>query len=265
MSREPSISVVIVVTDSLHAAETARRSIGDGCVEIIIAASDETHDAPTLRRLGANAASGEIVAFLEDSCIAQPGWLAAVRASFNTPDVIAVSGPVEQSIDARSTDWAVYFAEYASFARYSLRLAGPNFAVRRECISGDGPIHESEIRGDVNWLSHAKVTHIRRYEFRLALADRFRFGREYGERRWQSGTKPWTYLGLLAAPAILGLQLFRLARAIVSQPQLFWPFLRSAVPSVVLLASWSLGEAMGWSMACRRVAHLYEKAGRIGA
>lgn len=44
------------------------------------------------RNLGLTQAAGVVVAFLDDDAIAEPGWLAALMAAFDNPDVIAAAG-----------------------------------------------------------------------------------------------------------------------------------------------------------------------------
>jgi hypothetical protein len=252
MTARPSISVVIVASDSLAAAQAARESIDDPSVEV-----------PSLRRLGVQSTRGDVVAFLEDSCLALPGWIQAIQAAFLDPGLDVVSGPVVQANTAGASDWAVYFAEYASFARQSGRIAGPNFACRRRALNLDTPIREHELTGRSVWVPAAAVRHVRRYRFRQALADRYRFGCEFGQIRWtKTGIKPWTRLGRLAAPAILAIQFGRLARAIAACPSLFKPLVWALIPTLLMLTAWSMGEAQGWSRACRSVGRGCETAGQ---
>ena len=45
------------------------------------------------RNRGLDEARGEIVAFLDDDCLASPGWLGALEACFDDPAVAAAGGP----------------------------------------------------------------------------------------------------------------------------------------------------------------------------
>ena len=45
------------------------------------------------RNCGARLARGEIVAYVDDDAVPQPGWLTALTAEFDDPAVIAVAGP----------------------------------------------------------------------------------------------------------------------------------------------------------------------------
>ena len=47
------------------------------------------------RNIGARAARGEIIVFIDDDAIVEPGWLGALVAGFDDPSVAAVSGRVQ--------------------------------------------------------------------------------------------------------------------------------------------------------------------------
>src|SRR5690606_32471376 len=46
------------------------------------------------RNTGLLAATGEIVAFMDDDAVADPGWLKALSARFVSPFVMGVGGPI---------------------------------------------------------------------------------------------------------------------------------------------------------------------------
>ncbi len=216
-----------------------------------------------LRRLGADVASGEIIAFVEDACVVEPGWADAIRTSFSNGACHATTGPVMQGDAASRTDWAVYFVEYAPFAKGAgqfdagvpgsqpIRLAGINFACRREALLPSRTIREAELSirlaGSIRWVEAAAVRHVRHYAFSEAIADRWRFGQTYGRERWSDRPGPLRRLGLAAAPAILSVQLARLAACVVRRPRLIGPAVLAMPRTVVLLTAWSLAEALGWA------------------
>ncbi len=267
---KPDLSVVIVASWSADAVEATVASLGESGVEIVVVSDPDRvaprpgvrwivgnpgDGVPTLRRLGAEATTGSVVAFLEDACVVGPGWVRAIREGFDDPQTLAATGPIQADSDSSETDWAVYFAEYVSFAAGpAKRLAGLNFACRRSALGPSGPIREHELTARLprpTWTGQAGVRHVRRYTWEEALRDRGRFGREYGEERW--GDRPgWpTLLGPLAASAILGSQLARLAHSLVRSPRLIPPCVRSGASTLALLKAWSRGEAAGWAAARR--------------
>ncbi|HWE85501.1 MAG TPA: glycosyltransferase family 2 protein [Terracidiphilus sp.] len=59
---------------------------------------EETPGLAIARNLGAKLASGEILAYVDDDGVPEPGWLAAIADEFSEPSIAAVTG----SIHARS-------------------------------------------------------------------------------------------------------------------------------------------------------------------
>jgi glycosyltransferase involved in cell wall biosynthesis len=94
--------------DAAAVAETARRH-GARCVRL---------DRPGLslaRNAGAAAATGEAIAFLDDDCLADPGWVGALCRGFGDPAVDVVTGqllPAELETDAQ-----LLFLRYAHMDR----------------------------------------------------------------------------------------------------------------------------------------------------
>jgi len=296
MSAGPGLSVIVAATWSAEAAGRTVASIGGGDgVEVIVVASPDlgppgpstggvrwiagdVRDVPRLRRIGADAARGAICAFLEDSCLVGPGWLRSVESAFRDGRALAATGPVEQAAGASAVDWGVYHAEYAPFAarsgrgvtpdvpRPGRRLAGINFACRREALGPSPAIREAEVAarcaGAIAVVDGMGVVHVRSYRWAEALGDRRRFGREFGRDRWSDTPGPLCRLGLAAAPAILGLQLARLVGCVATRPRLLGPLLRSSATTLALLTAWSAGEAEGWARAARAASRRRGRADR---
>ncbi len=217
---------------------------------------------PRLRRLGLEASSGRVVAFLEDSCLVLPGWLDALLDAFEDHAVVAASGVVEHADDASKLDWAVVFCEYAPFLppvskRPPARLAGNNFAVDREIalrLSG-AEVHETALLAAilregrrVRTADRARVRHVRRFGWREAFGDRFRFGLEFGRLRTVGAPPIVRWLGLVAGPAIYASQVARLTRTILGKPRHLGRFVQALPITLALLAAWSLGEWLGWCL-----------------
>jgi hypothetical protein len=260
----PTLSVVIAATDSPGAAANARQALESQAVErveFIVVAVDGS-GVPRLRRLGLEASRGRVVAFTEDSCLARPGWLMAWLDAFGDPELMAGSGSVEVVEGASTLDRAVVFCEYAPFlpgapAGPVARLAGNNFAVVREVAlrsSGD-EVHEvamlAAIRRDgglVRSVEAARVRHVRRFGWREAFGDRLRFGLEFGRLRTIGASPMIRWLGLVAGPAIFASQVLRLTRTLLANPRHLGRFARALPITLTMLAAWSLGEWLGWSL-----------------
>jgi glycosyltransferase involved in cell wall biosynthesis len=92
------------------------------------------------RNAGLAAASQPIVAFTDDDCVPEPGWLAAIEAGFAAPRVAAVTGrilplgPPQPGTRAVSSRTDVRAATYRRPALPWRAGSGGNFAVRRELL-----------------------------------------------------------------------------------------------------------------------------------
>jgi glycosyltransferase involved in cell wall biosynthesis len=75
----------------------------------------ERESVPELRRHGLEAASGDVVAIIEEHCLAAPDWLQRVTEAFSKGDCGAVGGPVMDYNYRRLRDWVVYFTEYNNY------------------------------------------------------------------------------------------------------------------------------------------------------
>jgi hypothetical protein len=267
-----------------------RRALGPPVRRIV---APPGSSVPRLRRLGLEAALGRVVALTEDSCLAQAGWADAWLSSFDDPALVAASGSVEHDSGASALDRAVVLCEYAPFLvpvgwalptifngmRWAMptlrgvglksldaspdRLAGNNFAVLREvalqCSAYE--VHETallaEIRrngGLVRTVEAARVRHVRRFGWGEAFGDRFRFGLEFGRLRTVGASPVVRWLGLVAGPAIYLIQVARLTRTIVGNPRHLGRFVEALPITLALLAAWSLGEWLGWSLGPPKVA-----------
>ncbi len=289
MSR-PRLSVVVAASDSPQAVAGCLASLGDAGTsrfELLVAADRERIPRPEpaprgvlwvealpgegvhrLRTRAMARASGEVVAFTEDSCRLGPDWVDAWLAAFENPEIVAATGPVEHATGGSILDWAVFFCEYAPFLRSSrrqitsTRLAGNNFAARRESLErvlGSGDVHESLLAEAVQrsgfriaLVEGAVATHVRRFTLRSALRDRLRFGFEFGRLRACTEPTSRRVAAALLGPLILLLQLGRLALTLARKQRHLGLLVESFPITASLLTAWSVGEWLGWTTAPRR-------------
>ena len=213
---------------------------------------------PRLRALAMAEARGPWTALTEDHCVADPDWLVRLLAAGN--DVEVVGGAMDNAQRRRFTDWGAFFSEYGLFATGGGRhghpaITGANVAYRREVMD-----HVLELANQGEWENvihaalasrghrlrfapEARISQNLRYLFNDFCRDRFEHGHDYARRRLQDeGGRRWLYLpgALLLSP----LQTLRVARA--TDPRNHGAFLRALPFTFAFLASWSLGEAVGY-------------------
>ena len=94
----------------------------------------------------------------------------------------------------------------------------------------------------------AKVRHVRRFGGSEALADRFRYGFEFGRLRTIGATPFMRWAGLVAGPAIFVSQVGRVSSTILRNRRCLGRFVGALPITLALLASWSVGEWLGWCL-----------------
>jgi len=156
-------------------------------------------DVPGLRSRGIQLARGEIVALLEDHCIADDHWSAEIRKAHELPYSI-VGGSVENLSAKSKLTWAVYFYDYGKYmlpdvGRIVTSLSGNNVSYKRRVLEEirdqyqDG-FHETFInerlqrRGyDLYFMPSAVIYHNKSYALKTAVADSYHHGRLFAARR----------------------------------------------------------------------------------
>ncbi|MFN3937736.1 MAG: glycosyltransferase family 2 protein [Gemmobacter sp.] len=113
------------------------------------------------RNRGAAAASGNILAFIDADCTADPGWLEAAEAALRDPEVTVIGGDVRIALSdpARLTVLEAYESVYAyRMDRYIARegfTGTGNLVMRRRVLDEVGPFAGLGIAEDRDWGQRA--------------------------------------------------------------------------------------------------------------
>ncbi len=93
---------VIVVVDHNDRLEQRVRAV---CTDIIVLPNTEDKGPSGARNVGVKAATGEIVAFLDDDAIAEPDWLLRLVEPYREPTVLGVGGGAVPRWEGDAPNW----------------------------------------------------------------------------------------------------------------------------------------------------------------
>jgi len=110
-AKDCGAEVIVVACGPAEYADRIAR--GFPWVRVIRRTGRET--VPDLRRHGVEEARGDIVAIIEEHCLAAPDWLARAIEAHAGGDYGVVGGPVVDYNYQRLRDWVVYFCEYNNY------------------------------------------------------------------------------------------------------------------------------------------------------
>ena len=199
------------------------------------------------RNLGARLATGEILAYTDDDCLAEPDWLDHLAKAFDDPQWVAAGGPNIPPPPRNRTEAVVAAAPGAPVHvllddSEAEHLPGCNLAIRKNALMAIGGFRAHyvaagddvdvcwrlrEAGGRLRYMPGAMVWHHRRYQARAYLRQQAGYGRAeallmkdhpqrfglLGGARWSGGIYGDQSGGDLAAGRIfhgpLGLGLFQ--------------------------------------------------------
>ena len=222
--------------------------------------SREHHDQ--LKSEALKRARGQIIGFLEDNEVPDPGWCAATVKAHDR-GYAGVGGAIENNVD-RLLNWAVYFCDFGRYQNpvpegESSFASDANVAYKRRALEDVRPVWEDGLnevtvnaalasRGEKLALSPDMVVYQQRYGLRLgpALRERYVWGRSFGVVRCQVMGFPARLSLAAMAPLLPGLVAMKLGKTAWSKRRNFGKFVQAFPLVWLLLMSWGWGELLGY-------------------
>lgn len=216
---------------------------------------------PALRRIGAEAAREEIVAIIEEHCVAASDWLERIAEAFESTGCGVAGGPVLDDSYKRLRDWIVYFCEYNGY--FPPWRDGEPHDVGSANIAYSRPVlmKYRDILGDGYWegILHPRmwadgvkfhaaprmaVHHRGPFDFRYYLGQRYLFSRAFAGSRHISPAKKAIYL--LVSPLVPLLLWLRIARRVIEKRCHVDRFVQVLPLFVPVLIVFVFGECVGY-------------------
>jgi GT2 family glycosyltransferase len=140
------LEIVVVddgsVDDTPTMLEDFRREHPD--VDLVVLRNEANLGANASRNRGVAAAGGAFLAFLDSDCLAEPDWIAALLRGFDTEDVGAVTGLVQDPPPRNVYDLTFRGTHRVGRAGPAPRLVAGNLCVRREAMQAAGWLEPAE-------------------------------------------------------------------------------------------------------------------------
>lgn len=223
-ARTLGAEILIATSRDRAYGDRLRRRFAD--VQVIHATAGTS--VPGLRARGVDAATGHIVAVIEEHCVAERDWLAEARRAHEVGAYAAVGGPIVDRQYERLRDWVVYFCEYnGSLPPWkegeTTELNGANVAYRRDVLmahrrlldSGywEATLHPALLAGGHKFraVPGMRVAHRGPFDFGYYLRQRYLFSRAFAGARAASLPASRRLAYLAGAPLVPPLLLARMA------------------------------------------------------
>lgn len=254
--------LVVVDSSTDETPAIVRREFPDAC----LLRSDTRLFPGAARNRGIAATTGEIIAFIDSDCVADPGWIALLREAHASSGAAAVGGSILPANPHSVVGWGAYFCEFSAWlpagqVRRMMDIPTCNISYKRQALERYGPFRESGYCSDtaLNWkLSAAgdpplfvpgiRVAHFNLSRLRPFLSKQVMHGQAFARMRSQERGLDRTRRAALAAgcgllPALLLTRIVR--RAVPAGLTARW---LQSLPVIALgLAAWSCGEAKGYA------------------
>jgi glycosyltransferase involved in cell wall biosynthesis len=218
---------------------------------------------PVLRRCGVEEAKGDIVAIIEEHCLAGRNWLHRALSEHMCGDYGAVGGPVSDNGYKRLRDWVVYFCEYNGSLPPAPSgevrdLNGANIAYKRQVLMDhmhlldkgywEASLHPFLLAKGVRFLSVPDMVVHHRGPFNLGyyLKQRYWFSRAFAGARAKTLPPSRRVAYLVAAPLVPAILLARMTWRVWQKRCRVGKFFKSLPLLIPALMGFVAGEWVGY-------------------
>lgn len=223
----------------------------------------ERETVPALRRKGVDAAQGDIIAIIEEHCLAAPDWLDRAIEAFGKNDCGVVGGPVLDYSYKRLRDWVVYFCEYNSYLPPWREgephdLGSANIAYSRELLMKyrdvlgagywEAVLHPRLAADGIKFRAAPAmgVHHRGPFNFQYYLGQRYLFSRAFAGARSRHLPAAKKLAYILASPIVPFLLWMRMTRRVLARNCHVPKFLQICPLLVPVLTVYVAGEFVGY-------------------
>ena len=230
-------------------------------IRVVHRAQRET--VPGLRTHGVKEATGNVVAIIEEHCLAAPDWLSRLIDAHADGTYEVVGGPVVDHAYARLRDWVVYFLEYNGYLPpwqdgEEHELGSANIAYSRPLL-----LKYKELLGQGYWEAglHARlaadgvkfksvpemrVHHRGPFDYGYYLQQRYWFSRAFAGCRSHHMPIARKIAYIVMAPLVPFLLLARMAKRVLARRCRVGKFAQSLPLLIPALFVFVVGEFVGY-------------------
>lgn len=219
---------------------------------------------PYLRCLGVDDAKGDLVAIIEEHCLAAPNWLDKALEAYGNGRAGVIGGPVADYSYKRLRDWVVYFCEYNLFMPpwsegEKHNLGGANIAYsralllkNRNLLAGgywEAGLHASLAAQGVKFetVPAMIVYHRGPFKYGYYLKQRYWFSRAFAGTRSQNLRRSRKLMYFAFAPLVPFLLLGRMTKQVLYRRCHIAKFLMCLPLLVPVLVVYVTGELVGYA------------------